>query len=89
MILKLAWPFGLGSYPKVDHDTNDADRVPGDAQGIWSRAAGADPEPSSSNIFELCYAERQPPSLWRRAEHQGVRQQILSKSEQKTSWKYQ
>jgi len=35
--LKLAWPFGLGSCPKVDHDADDADRVPEGAQGIWSR----------------------------------------------------
>jgi hypothetical protein len=45
--LKLAWPFGLGSCPKVDHDADDADRVPEGAQRIWSRAHGAtglDPE---------------------------------------------
>jgi len=39
--LKPAWPFGLGSCPKVDHDADDADRVPEGAQRIWSRAYGA------------------------------------------------
>src|SRR5258706_16437071 len=49
-LLKLAWPFGLGSCPKVDHDADDADRVPEGAQRIWSRAHGAsipnDPRPT-------------------------------------------
>jgi hypothetical protein len=31
--LKLAWPFGLGSWPKVYHDADDADCVPEGAQG--------------------------------------------------------
>src|SRR5258707_12020642 len=57
-LLKLAWPFGLGSCPKVDHDADDADRVPEGAQRIWSRAHGAtglDPERPSSNISDSCY----------------------------------
>src|SRR6266403_5266980 len=59
-LLKLAWPFGLGTCPKVDHDADDADRVPEGAQRIWSRAHGAtglDPERPSSNISDSCYAE--------------------------------
>src|SRR5258706_13452142 len=74
-LLKLAWPFGLGSCPKVDHDADDADRVPEGAQRIWSRAHGAtglDPERPSSNISDSCYAERQPPWVSRRARRQGV-----------------
>jgi hypothetical protein len=62
--LKLAWPFGLGSCPKVDHDADDANRVLEGAQGIWSRAHGAtglDSERTSSNIPDFYYAERQPP----------------------------
>jgi hypothetical protein len=50
--------------PKVDHDADDADRVPEGAQRIWSRAHGAtglDSEPPSSNISDFYYAERQPP----------------------------
>jgi hypothetical protein len=46
-LFKPAWPFGLGSCPKVDHDADDADRVPEGDQRIWSRAHGAtglDPE---------------------------------------------
>ncbi|SRR5712692_4344468 len=63
-LLKLAWPFGLGSCPKVNHDADDADRVPEGAQRIWSRAHGAtglDPERPSFNISDFYYAERQPP----------------------------
>jgi hypothetical protein len=62
--LKPAWPFGLGSCPKVDHDADDADRVPEGDQRIWSRAhdaTGLDPERPSSNISDFYYAERQPP----------------------------
>jgi hypothetical protein len=62
--LKLAWPFGLGSCPKVDHDADDADRAPRAIEGSGSRAHGAtglDPEPPSSNISDSYYAERQPP----------------------------
>src|SRR5258706_8659661 len=75
-LLKLAWPFGLGSCPKVDHDADDTDRVPEGAQRIWSRAHGAtglDPERPSSNISDFYYAERQQPWLSRRAGRQGVR----------------
>jgi hypothetical protein len=89
--LKLPWPFGLGSCPKVDHDADDADRVPDGVQRIWSRAHGAtglDPEPPWSNISDFDYAERQPPSLSRRTERRGVRQQIRSNSEQKTPREY-
>jgi hypothetical protein len=60
-LLKPAWPFALGSCPKVNHDANDADRVPEGAQRIWSRAHGAtglDPERISSNISDFYYAER-------------------------------
>jgi hypothetical protein len=73
-LLKPAWPFGLGSCPKVNHDA--ADRVPEGAQRIWSRAHGAtglDPERTSSNISDFYCAERQPPWLWWRARRQGVR----------------
>jgi hypothetical protein len=38
--LKPAWPFGLGSCPKVNHDADDANRVPEGDQRIWSRAHG-------------------------------------------------
>jgi len=89
--LKLALPFGLGSCPKVDHDADDADRVPEGAQRIWSRAHGAtglDPERPSSNISDFYHAERQPPWLSRRAGRQGVRQQLRSNSEQKTPREY-
>jgi hypothetical protein len=75
-LLKPAWPFGLGSCPKVNHDADDADRVPEGAQRIWSRAHGAtglDPERTSSNISDFYCAERQPPWLSRRARRQGVR----------------
>jgi len=63
-LLKLAWPFGLGSCPKVNHDADDADGVPEGAQRIWSHAHGAtglDPERPSFNISDFYYAERQPP----------------------------
>jgi hypothetical protein len=86
-LLKPAWPFGLGSCPKVNHDADDADRVPEGDQRIWSRAYGAtglDPEWPSSNISDSFCAERQPPQISRRARRQGVRQQIRSNSEQKT-----
>jgi len=66
-LLKPAWPFGLGSCPKVNHDA--ADRVPG-AQRIWSRAHGAtglDLGRTLFNISDSCCAERQPPWLSRRA----------------------
>jgi hypothetical protein len=75
-LLKLAWPFGLGSCPKVNHDADDADRVPEGAQRIWSRAHGAtglDPERTSYNISDFYCAERQPPWLSRRTRRQGVR----------------
>jgi len=88
IFLKLAWPFGLGSCPKVDHD---ADCVPEGAQRIRSRAHGAtghDPERPSSNISDFYYAERQPPWSSRRIRRQGVRQQIRSNSEQKTPQEY-
>ena len=91
-LLKLPLPFGLGSCPKVNHDADDADRVPEGAQRIRSRAHGAtglDPERASSNISDFYYyAERQPPWLSRRARRQGVRQQIRSNSEQKTPREY-
>jgi hypothetical protein len=59
-LLKPMWPFGLGSCPKVDHDADDADRVPEGAQGISRRAHGAtglDPERPSSNISDLHCAD--------------------------------
>jgi hypothetical protein len=55
-LLKLAWPFGLGSWLKVDHDADDADCVPEGAQRIWNRAhdaTGHDPEWPSSDIFMM------------------------------------
>jgi hypothetical protein len=73
-LLKPAWPFGLGSCPKVNHDADDADRVPEGAQRIRSRALDRlDPERRSSNISDFYHAERQPPWLSRRAGRQGVR----------------
>jgi hypothetical protein len=33
-LLKLAWPFGLGSCPKVNHDADDADRVRGRSKDL-------------------------------------------------------
>jgi hypothetical protein len=63
-LLKPARPFGLGSCPKVNHDADDADRVPEGVQRIWSRAHGAtdlDPERPSSSISDSYYEERQPP----------------------------
>jgi hypothetical protein len=86
IFMKLAWPFGLGSCPKVDHDADDADRVPEGTQRIWSRAHGAsglDPEIALVQHFRF-YAERQLPWLSQRFERQGVRQLICSNSGQKT-----
>jgi hypothetical protein len=86
----LAWPFGLGSCPKVDHDADDAYCVPEGAQRIWSRAhdaTGHDPERPSSKISDFHYAEHQPRSS-QRAAHRGVRQQVRSNSEQKTPREY-
>jgi hypothetical protein len=86
-LFKPAWPFGLGSCPKVNHDADDADRVPEGDQRIWSRAHGApglDPEWPSSDISDSFCAERQPLQMSRRTRRQGVRQQIRSNSEQKT-----
>ena len=63
-LLEPAWPFGLGSCPKVDHDADDADRVPEGAQRSWGRAhsaTGLDPERPSSNISDSHDGERQPP----------------------------
>src|SRR5580692_9397151 len=77
---KPAWPFGLGSCPKVDHHADSADRVPEGSQRIQSRAhvaTGLDPERPSSNISDSEFAERQPPSFSRRAGPQGVRQQTF------------
>ena len=48
------WPWFL----KVNHDADDADRVPEGAQRIWSRAHGATgpvPERPSSNISDSYY----------------------------------
>jgi hypothetical protein len=90
-LLKLAWPFGLGSWPKVDHDADDADYVPEGAQRMWSRAhdaTGHGPERPSSNISDFYYAERQPSWLSQRAARRGVRQKIRSNSEQKTPREY-
>src|SRR3979411_1624954 len=76
-LLKPAWPFGLGSCPKVDDDeADDADRVSAGNQRSWGRAHGAtglDPEQPSSNISDSFCAERQPPQISRRAGRQGVR----------------
>jgi hypothetical protein len=56
--LKLAWPFGLGSCPKVDHDADDADRVPEGDRRIWSRAHGDRPRSRTALVqhfrFLLC-----------------------------------
>jgi hypothetical protein len=91
-LLKPAWPFGLGSCPKVDDDdADDTDRVPEGGQRIWSRvhgATGLDPERPSFNISDFYCAERQPPWLSQCARHQGVGQQIRSNSEQKTPREY-
>jgi hypothetical protein len=40
--LKLAWPFGLGSCPKVDHDADDANRAPEGDRRIWKPCARRD-----------------------------------------------
>jgi hypothetical protein len=59
--LKLAWPIGLGSCPKVDHD---AGCVPEGTQRIWRRAHGTtgdNPDWFSSNISDFYYVEDQPP----------------------------
>src|SRR5260221_14703951 len=83
-VLKLAWPFGLGSWPKVDHDADDGDRVPEGAQKDLEPRAECDRprsrERPSSNVSDFYSAQRQPPWLSQQAARLGVRRQIRSKS---------